>query len=278
MILIKKVLNSSVILADDEGKEIIAFGKGIGYGKKAGEKIPDELVDKMFLAAEDKKTSQIIELVGEIPFEFFEISRDIILKAENELGKTLNSNIYLTLTDHLHFAIERSREGLVVANRLYWEIKKYYPKEFEIGKQALALLEDKYDIQLPKEEASNIAFHLINAQSDGSEANGFKYAKMISGIVNMVRYSIQKEIDTTSIHYSRFITHVRYFVERLYQNGLLEEDEDQLYEQMWILYPAAMEIAGKVKKYIEKVNHTTIPTDEIIYLGVHINRLMKHTT
>ncbi|MGO3792830.1 MAG: PRD domain-containing protein [Enterococcus gilvus] len=278
MILIKKVLNSSVILADDEGKEIIAFGKGIGYGKKAGEKIPDDLVDKMFLAAEDKKTSQIIELVGEIPFEFFEISRDIILKAENELGKTLNSNIYLTLTDHLHFAIERSREGLVVANRLYWEIKNYYPKEFEIGKQALALLEDKYDIQLPKEEASNIAFHLINAQSDGSEANGFKYAKMISGIVNMVRYSIQKEIDTTSIHYSRFITHVRYFVERLYQNGLLEEDEDQLYEQMWILYPAAMEIAGKVKKYIEKVNHTTIPTDEIIYLGVHINRLMKHTT
>ncbi|MGL9729074.1 PRD domain-containing protein [Enterococcus sp. DIV0756] len=278
MILIKKVLNSSVVLAEDEGKEIIAFGKGIGYGKKAGEAISDDRVDKMFLAAEDKKTSQIIELVGEIPFEFFEISRDIILKAENELQKQLNSNIYLTLTDHLHFAIERSREGLIVANRLYWEIKNYYPKEFEIGKQALQLMKEKYEIQLPKEEASNIAFHLINAQSEGSEANGFKYAKMISGIVNMVRYSIQKEIDTSSIHYSRFITHVRYFVERLYGDSLLEEGEDQLYEQMWILYPAAMEIAGKVKSYIEKVNHKTIPTDEIIYLGVHINRLMKHTT
>ena len=67
-------------------------------------------------------------------------------------------------------------------------------------------------------------------------------------------------------------------MERLYEEGLLEEREDQLYEQMWILYPAAMEIAGKVKNYIETINHTAIPKDEIIYLGVHINRLMKHTT
>lgn len=33
MIYIKKVLNSSVVLVDKEGQEMIALGKGIGYGK-----------------------------------------------------------------------------------------------------------------------------------------------------------------------------------------------------------------------------------------------------
>ncbi|EAG2745005.1 transcription antiterminator BglG, partial [Listeria monocytogenes] len=41
MIYIKKVLNSSVVLVDNEGQEMIALGKGIGFGKKAGEQITD---------------------------------------------------------------------------------------------------------------------------------------------------------------------------------------------------------------------------------------------
>ncbi|WP_086350557.1 BglG family transcription antiterminator LicT [Candidatus Enterococcus clewellii] len=279
MISIKKVLNSSVVLVENNGKEMIALGKGIGFGKKIGDQIPDEQVDKIFLEVEEQKSVQIVELVGEIPFEFFEVTRDIIAEAEKQLGKKLNSNLYLTLTDHLHFAVERAQEGLTVANRLYWEIKSYYPQEFQVGKHALELLNEKYAIELPQEEASNIAFHLINAQSEDTEnADGFKYAKMIGGIVNMVRYSIQKEIDTNSIHYTRFITHVRFFVERYYSDGLLEDTEDQLYKQMWTLYPSAMETATKVKEYLEKVYQATIPDEEIVYLGVHINRLMKHST
>ncbi|MBP1046300.1 PRD domain-containing protein [Enterococcus sp. BWM-S5] len=279
MISIKKVLNSSVVLVENNGKEMIALGKGIGFGKKVGDQIPDEQVDKIFFEVEEQKSMQIVELVGEIPFEFFEVTRDIITEAEQQLGKKLNSNLYLTLTDHLHFAVERAQQGLTVANRLYWEIKSYYPQEFQVGQHALELINEKYGIDLPKEEASNIAFHLINAQSEDTEnSDGFKYAKMIGGIVNMVRYSIQTEIDTNSIHYTRFITHVRFFVERYYSNGLLEDTEDELYRQMWTLYPSAMETATKVKEYIEKVYQATIPDEEIVYLGVHINRLMKHST
>jgi len=182
------------------------------------------------------------------------------------------------LTDHLHFAVERAEKGMTITNRLYWEIKNYYPREYQAGKQAVIFLNQKYAIDLSKEEASNIAFHLINAQSDEeTNGNGFKYAKMIGGIVNVVRYSISKEIETTSIHYTRFITHVRFFVERYYSDKLLKENESELYNQLWILYPQAMESANKVKEYIETVYYTTIPDEEMVYLGVHINRLLKHS-
>lgn len=275
---IKKVLNSSVVLVEENGKEMVYFGKGIGYGKKAGEKIHEEQVDTIFLKVDKTRSSQLLELMDEIPFEFFESTRDIITEAEKQLNKKLNPNLYFTLTDHLHFAVERAKEGMTVMNRLYWEIKSYYPEEFNIGKYAIKLLNQKFGIKLPKEEASNIAFHLINAQAENDEhTDSFKYAKMIGGIVNMVRYSLQLDIDTNSVHYTRFITHVRFFVERFYSGHMLDGNEKMLYKQMWTLYPSAMEIATKVKNYIEKMEKVMVPEEETIYLGVHINRLMKHS-
>lgn len=278
MILVKKVLNSSVVLVEKDGQEMIALGKGIGYNKKIDDIISDSLVDKIFLPIEEQKSSQFAELVDEIPIQFFEITKEIVAIAEEELPYQLNTSIYLTLSDHLHFAVERSEKGLAISNRLYWEIKNYYPKEFYIGEMALKQIKQKYKIELPNEEASNIAFHLINAQSNKHEdQDGLKKAKLVGTIVNMVRYSLRQEIDTNSIHYTRFITHVRFFVDRFFSEGLLQEKEDELYRQMWSLYPGAMDSATKVKNYIDQTYSTQIPENELVYLGVHINRLMNHS-
>ena len=140
------------------------------------------------------------------------------------------------------------------------------------------MLREKYQIFLPEEEASNIAFHLINAQSASADnQDGLKKAKLIGIIVNLVRYSIQQDVNTNSIHYSRFITHVRFFVDRFFTEGLLQEKDEGLYRQMWALYPNAMEIATKVKAYVDNEYQTKIPENEIVFLGVHINRLMNHS-
>lgn len=132
MIAIKKVLNSSVVLVEKDGIEMVALGKGIGFGRKPGDVIDDGNVDKIFLE-KNIKTAHVTELIEEIPFDYFEVTRDITNEAEKILGKKLNSNLYLTLTDHIHFAVERAKQGHVLSNKLYWEIKNYYPKEFDIG-------------------------------------------------------------------------------------------------------------------------------------------------
>ncbi|ANZ94357.1 transcription antiterminator BglG [Brochothrix thermosphacta] len=278
MILVKKILNSSVVLVDNDGQEMIALGKGIGYGKKNGDIISDSVVDKIFLPIEAKKSTHFAELVNEIPIKFFEITKEIVSLSETELSYQLNPSIYLTLSDHLHFAVERNEKGINTSNRLYWKIKNYYPKEYHVGEVALKQIKEKHSFNLPEEEASNIAFHLINAQSDIAEdQDGLRKAKLVGTIVNMVRYSIQHNLDTNSIHYTRFITHVRFFVDRFFSGGLIQEKEDELYRQMWSLYPAAMEVATKVKSYVDQAYNTKIPENEIVYLGVHINRLMNHT-
>ena len=278
MIYIKKVLNSSVVLVDNEGQEMIALGKGIGFGKKAGEQITDSQIDQVFLPIDETRSLQFAELIDEIPIRFFEMTKEIVQLAQQLMPNPLNSTIYLTLSDHLHFAVERQEKGLSITNRLYWEIKNYYAKEYAVAEQALLLLREKYQIFLPEEEASNIAFHLINAQSASADnQDGLKKAKLIGIIVNLVRYWIQQYVNKKSIHYRRFITLVSFFGDCLFAEGLLQEKDEGLYRQMWALYPNAMEIATKVKAYVDNEYQTKIPENEIAFLGVHINRLMNHS-
>ena len=100
---------------------------------------------------------------------------------------------------------------------------------------------------------------------------------MINSIVNLVKYSVGVPIDTSSIHYTRFITHIKFFVERFYANNQLQEDNNDLYEQISSLYSYAMHIAQKVKQYIDQTYHCSISDDEVVYLGIHINRLIRNT-
>lgn len=108
---IKKVLNSSVILAiDDNNKEFVCFGKGIGYGKKNGDYVEKNIVDQIFMPIENIKVKEYLKLLDSIPPVYLDITQKIVAKAETELRSKLNISIYFTLSDHLNFAVERLKK------------------------------------------------------------------------------------------------------------------------------------------------------------------------
>lgn len=188
------------------------------------------------------------------------------------------TGMHLTLADHLSFATERQKKGLTFTNRLQWELETYYENEFKVGRDAIDLLSDKYQYKFPDEEAANIAFHIINAQDELSdESNGFKKAKLVSSIINLVKYASMCELNTASIHYNRFLIHVRYFADRFFSNLLIDE-ADGLYKQMWHLYPIEMGIALRIAEYIMQTYQIKVPESELAYLGVHINRLIQYSS
>ncbi|KAA6447708.1 PRD domain-containing protein [Bacillus swezeyi] len=278
MFKIKKVLNSSVVLAEDQNRqEMVLFGRGIGYGQKPGNRIEEKQADQVFMSVDNMKAKEFLQLLDSMPQEFIELTQQIVQHAEEKLKTKLNSGVYFTLMDHLNFAVERYKKNINITNRVYWEIKNYYTEEFEAGNYALQLINETMGIQLPKEEAANIAFHLINALGEETESkDGMKYAKMIGSIVNLVRYTLNMKWDQENIHYSRFITHVKFFVERFYADKLLADQENELFEQIANLYPQAMDVAFKIKDYIKQVNGNVIPNDELTYLAVHIHRLISY--
>lgn len=275
--LIKKSLNANAVIAvDEDNNEFILFGKGIGYGRKYGDMVDETIVNQTFVPLNNSDIKEYLSLFESIPPFLLEITRKTVAYAEKKLDCILNTNVYFILSDHLNFAIERQKNGILVQNRVFWEIKTYYPAEFEVGLFALNLLKEEQGIILPNEEAANIAFHIINAQTDDTiKKDGMNYANLISAVISIVRYSIGRHIDTKSVHYQRFITHLKFFSERFFSDTMLFEKNDVLFEQIAVSYPKATEIAFMVKDYLTSVYDKNIPKEEVTYLTVHINRLLN---
>ena len=274
---IKKVLNSSVILVSDEQeKEYIILQKGIGYGRKSGQIVELSGESQIFVPLSSTDRNQFLELLKEIPVEYLELSQKIVTYAENQLHTKLNEHIYLALTDHLHFAVERFKEKVVITNRVFWELKTFYPKEYQIGLYALDIVREKLGINLPEEEAANVAFHIVNAQKDEDvQYDAMRAAKLIGKIVTLVTYLMKCQPDKESIHYSRFISHLQYFAERFFSDKMLDSPDDFLYEQIEKGYPKALNCAERVRTLVLKEYDKAITNEEVVYLAVHIQRLIS---
>ena len=275
MYTIKKVLNSSVVLVDRDGSEFILLGKGIGYGKKPGETVDESGSNQVFVPVEQARTSQVQELIASVPVEIVEVTQEIVGAAEKLLGVGLSKSVYLVLADHLSFSIERMREGVRITNRVYWEIKTYYPDEFRAGLVGLQIVRERLGIELPEEEAANLAFHFANARSDGSDYDAMRYAKVMGKLVNLVLFSLNRPVDPKGIHYLRFVTHVKYFVERYFTGAMLGDTDELLHEQLVAAHPREAQTADRIAEYMESQYGSPVPPDELTYLIVHIARLAR---
>ena len=124
------------------------------------------MIDKVFKLSDSNMSDKFKELISDIPLKYIELSNQIISNAKKTLGKRLNDSIYITLTDHIYTAIQRSKEGINLKNALLWDIKRFYKDEFKIGLEALDYIEEKFKIRLTDDEAGFIALYIVNAQMD----------------------------------------------------------------------------------------------------------------
>ena len=276
MWIVKKVLNSSVILAtDDAGAESVVLGKGIGYGRRAGELVDPAVVDQVFVPLPSGRSGELVEMLRDIPAWYLELTHSIVQLAEERLQHQLDPHIYLTLTDHLHFAVQRAGEGIAVTNRLAWEIRTFYPTEYEVGTVALHLLRQHTDVELPDDEAANIAFHLVNALRGGASSfNALRAVQLIDAVVTIVKYATPGLDDAPSVHWSRFLTHMQFFADRFYSDKLLSSGDDFLFHQLASRYPQATSIAERVRSHIAGAYQVALPNEEVGYLALHIQRLV----
>lgn len=277
MLRISKVLNSSVVLVrDDNGEESILLGKGIGYGRKAGQEIDRQPSDRVFVPLSNPDAQPMLELFSSIPPVYLELTQEIVADAEQTLGVKLSPHIYLMLTDHLHFAVERQQLGLNVTNRVLWEIKHFYRREYEVGQRALKRADHLLNTFLPEEEAGNIAFHIVNARMDaGAGGDAMQAARLIGELTNIVTYRIHARLDTESIHFSRFISHLQFFADRFFSGKLMDSEDDFLFNQMQQGYPEAVDCAEKIRTFVLRKYGVFLPNEEVAYLALHIARLAK---
>ena len=90
--------NNFVCIIDPDGREVILRGLGIGFKKQSGDLVPACKVEKIYDLRDPEKSSRLMELLGDVPAEFLDVSTEIIEEAKRMTGRRLSENIYITLT------------------------------------------------------------------------------------------------------------------------------------------------------------------------------------
>lgn len=271
---INKIINNNVISVTQNNQERVVMGKGIGFQKEEGDIVEESKIDKIFDLNNQEISNRFKTLLIEVPIEIVQAVEKIIEVAKIEYHKELSDTIYVALTDHINFAIERQQEGMAIKNGLLWEIKKFYPTEYEIGMRGLDWIEEIAGAKLPEDEAGFIAIHLLNAEHNNL-ADYNHVTEMVQNILSLVKYHFRLDFDEESLTYFRFVTHLKFLAQRILSKNPLNTSEIELYDIVKEKYKDAFKCVKKIEVFLMKKYQYEMTKDEALYLTIHIQRLIS---
>lgn len=270
MKVIKKINNNVVICLDHNNRELVAFGRGIGFPAAPYELDDLSKIDRTYYGV----NSSYMGLVNEIPEEVFEVAAKIVDMAVNYIDCELSSNLVFTLADHINFAIERNQRNMNLRNPFLYDIRYFYEKEMDIGNLAVKMIRRYLKVSLPEEEAGNIALHFINAEALSEKENEFNVSDTV---VEEVTYLIEKELNIRikreDFNYSRFVSHLQYLMKRKDAVSSISSDNIKLYMEMKEEFPVIYQCVLKIRDYMEGKLDWELSEEELLYLILHVNRL-----
>lgn len=219
---IKRVINNNILcVIDKKGKEMIVTGRGLGFQRHRGELVDDSLVEHVYRMENKKEQQKLRELVDQIPLEHLKLTEELITHFKSQIPQTLNESLLITLSDHISFAIQRKQQGIAFQNPLKGSIMSYYPTEYHLGQYCLTEIHRQLGVELSEDEAAFIALHIVNAELNTNMSEMYDITQLIDGSIQVVEQFYGKQFDRNSLDFNRFVVHLRYFAQRLFQEKLM---------------------------------------------------------
>lgn len=269
MKVIRNINNNVAVCLDNNNHEVIAFGKGIGF-KKAPYEIALSQIDRTYYNLEP----HYIALLDELPADVMDVTFEIVQKGSSYLKTEFNTVFWFSLCDHINFAIQNMKKGLVLSNPMTNEIRHFYEREMKLGEWAIKHISKRLSVRLPQSEVGNIAMHFINASQQVKQAEERDDIEhFVDDITDIVESGMNVIIDRNSFSYSRFVTHLKYLLKRSANLNMPESENEKLYESVCEEFPELKKVGEKVKEYIAATLKVEPAKEEILYLMIHINRL-----
>ncbi len=103
---IKRVFNNNVaMVTSDDGAELIVIGRGLCFGRHAGDVVDSSSVEKTyalceFTANDARALDRLSSLIETIPVINLAISEDIVEMLREELDVNVDDTILIALADH----------------------------------------------------------------------------------------------------------------------------------------------------------------------------------
>lgn len=275
MYCIKKVLNHNTVLAGstDGDKEFLIMGKGVGFGKKANDRIERTDDWRIYsLQADSAETeSNTTEMVKTINPIYLEISDKILDHAEEQFGP-LDRNVLFPMAEHIAFAVKRIKNNESIHNPLTQDIKLLMYKEYKVALLAVALLKKTEHIVIGEDEVGFIAMHVHSAIQNGNDTKTMVIAGAVRECITLIEQDTRRHIDTLTVSYNLMMNHIKYMVARALNHEDLKFDMNHYISQNM---PQAYRTAEIVWKHLEKQLEMSLNENEIGYLAIHIARVYE---
>lgn len=274
---IKKILNNNVVISENQNKkEIIIMGSGIGFGKHVHDLVDSRKIYKIYELRNNAYKNRFEKLVEEIPFECFQLTESIIAYAQDELHQQFKDGLILTLADHIHFAVTQIKNHETRATLSLDEIKLFYKDEYKVAKHAVQMINDFYNIHLESTEAASIAFHFIMGSTNQNEEDISIILKGTKDIIEIIENSLGIELNESNPGFSRLVIHLKYFIKRV----IIEKQEcDDRFDAAFFnendeRFKAIKKCLDNIEAYLEKTYSYKMDSSERLYLIIHITRIL----
>lgn len=273
MIVVKKINNNVAVCRDGNGRELVAFSKGIGFPA-----MPYELTDLRKIERTFYNIGvQYVSLLNEIPYEIIQFTADELQLIQDELPCETYSSLVLTLSDHIAFVIERAQKGIYVKMPSVYEMELSYPHEVKAGRHFVAAIRRRFRVKLPKSEVQGIAMHLINARerSKTDEAQGMERfnEEILDETTRIIEEELHIKVQKGTFNYARFATHVQYLVDRIFEHRPIGTDNLLLYRSVQEEYTEVSDCVDKICAYYKETWKLELSEEEKLYLILHVNRV-----
>lgn len=273
MKVIKKINNNVAVGLDGNEREVIIFGKGVGFPHMPYELTDLSRITKTFYDI-DRRYYAVLQ---DIPEDVFLLVSRLVETAKTRISGNLNPNLTFVLADHVNFAADRKKKGIDVGLPYSYELEYQYPELTRIARWFVKNINERMHVSLDKSEVTSITFHFLNAmegeKAEKKPAKGDRTGRVISVVTKIVEDYFQVSVDRNSFHYFRFKNHIKFFVQRKEKGADFSQENEELYENLRTAYPEVAECVARIDGYLEEEFGERCPKEELLYLMIHVKQL-----
>lgn len=270
---LRRINNNVAVCEDNAGNELVAMGKGIGFGKLPRELALSE-VERTFYNVDPRCLSAISEISSNVLDFSLRISEYI----RNELSYRLSPNLAFTLADHLSFAIERANKHLNIKMPLAADVEQTYPNEYRVARHIVRRARRELGAPLADSEIAGVAMSIVGARAQEPSAEELAQQQadeeMLEDVTEIIEDSFGVTLDRSSFAYSRYATHMRYLFDRLHKGGALDSAAVAGFQGIEEQFPQGVQCVDRIVSHIESTwDGAKISDDEKLFLVLHVSRV-----
>ena len=267
-----KVFNNNAVLALENGEEVVATGAGIGFNLNVNQQIDDKKVEKIYHLTkyEQEKYSDIF--TGDK--SCFDVANKIYQLAEKELQQELYKDAALSLADHIYFLIQRIKRNEYIEFAVLDDLICVYPVEYQFSLKALDIIKTELNVEIPKEEAGFITFHMVSSEKENGNNNPYKLMQFVKDVLKIIKDYYPQMVDyNKSFAYSRIVIHLKFLGNRILRKEKTHSSEIAQVVNVFRKDEKLQECIATISNRIKEKYKWVLSDEEKVYLMIHLKRM-----